>query len=165
MSRLRPFILIMSVVLAALLAYGLFTLPSPAPSDAEGFSAARVVNDIEVISKEHHSVAHPEERAAVREYLVERLRGLGADSVRIFRYDSLVGPKKKHVEYTFDAYDILAEYPPLKASEDTTYLMFIAHYDSRYSHPFAKDTVWSYGAADDGYGIGVTLETVSQLLK
>ena len=155
----------MSVVLAALLAYGLFTLPSPAPSDAEGFSAARVVNDIEVISKEHHSVAHPVERAAVREYLVERLRGLGADSVRIFRYDSLVGPKKKHVEYTFDAYDILAEYPPLKASEDTTYLMFIAHYDSRYSHPFAKDTVWSYGAADDGYGIGVTLETVSQLLK
>ena len=165
MSRLRPFILIMSVVLAALLAYGLFTLPSPAPSDAEGFSAARVVKDIEVISKEHHSVAHPVERAAVREYLVERLRGLGADSVRIFRYDSLVGPKKKHVEYTFDAYDILAEYPPLKASEDTTYLMFIAHYDSRYSHPFAKDTVWSYGAADDGYGIGVTLETVSQLLK
>ena len=28
-----------------------------------------------------------------------------------------------------------------------------------------KDTVWSYGAADDGYGIGVTMETVSQLLK
>ena len=155
----------MSVIASALLAFGLFTLPKPQPADAEGFSAARVVKDIEVISKEHHSVAHPEERAAVREYLVERLNGLGADTVRIFRYDSLVGPKKKHVEYTFDAYDILAEYPPLKASEDTTYLMFIAHYDSRYSHPFAKDTVWSYGAADDGYGIGVTLETVSQLLK
>ena len=155
----------MSVIASALLAFGLFTLPKPQPADAEGFSAARVVKDIEVISKEHHSVAHPEERAAVREYLVERLNGLGADTVRIFRYDSLVGPKKKHVEYTFDAYDILAEYPPLKASEDTTYLMFIAHYDSRYSQPFAKDTVWSYGAADDGYGIGVTLETVSQLLK
>jgi hypothetical protein len=28
-----------------------------------------------------------------------------------------------------------------------------------------QDTVWSYGAADDGYGVGVTLETVSQLLK
>lgn len=165
MNRFRPLILAMSVIASALLAFGLFTLPKPQPADAEGFSAARVVKDIEVISKEHHSVAHPEERAAVREYLVERLNGLGADTVRIFRYDSLVGPKKKHVEYTFDAYDILAEYPPLKASEDTTYLMFIAHYDSRYSHPFAKDTVWSYGAADDGYGIGVTLETVSQLLK
>ena len=165
MNRFRPLILAMSVIASALLAYGLFTLPEPQPADAEGFSAARVVKDIEVISKENHSVAHPEERAAVREYLVERLKGLGADSVRIFRYDSLVGPKNKHVEYTFDAYDILAEYPPLKASEDTTYLMFIAHYDSRYSHPFAKDTVWSYGAADDGYGLGISLETVSQLLK
>ena len=155
----------MSVIASALLAYGLFTLPKPQPADAEGFSAARVVKDIEVISREHHSVAHPEERAVVREYLVDRLNGLGADTVRVFRYDSLVGPKNKHVEYTFDAYDILAEYPPLKASEDTTYLMFVAHYDSRYSHPFAKDTVWSYGAADDGYGLGITLETVSQLLK
>ena len=165
MNKFRPIILAMSVIASALLAFGLFTLPKPQPADAEGFSAARVVKDIEVISKENHSVAHPEERAAVREYLVERLNGLGADSVRVFRYDSLVGPKNKHVEYTFDAYDILAEYPPLKASEDTTYLMFIAHYDSRYSHPFAKDTVWSYGAADDGYGLGITLETVSQLLK
>lgn len=165
MNKFRPVILAMSVIASALLAFGLFTLPKPQPADAEGFSAARVIKDIEVISKENHSVAHPEERAAVREYLVERLNGLGADSVRVFRYDSLVGPKNKHVEYTFDAYDILAEYPPLKASEDTTYLMFIAHYDSRYSHPFAKDTVWSYGAADDGYGLGITLETVSQLLK
>ena len=165
MNRFRPIILAMSVIASALLAYGLFTLPKPQPADAEGFSAARVVKDIEVFSKENHSVAHPEERAAVREYLVGRLEGLGADSVRIFRYDSLVGPKNKHVEYTFDAYDILAEYPPLKASEDTTYLMFVAHYDSRYSQPFARDTVWSYGAADDGYGLGITLETVSQLLK
>lgn len=165
MNKFRPLILAVAIVLSALLAYGLFTLPKPQPADAGGFSAARVVKDIEIISKEHHSVAHPEERAVVREYLVGRLGELGADTVQIFRYDSLVGPKNKHVEYVFDAYDILAEYPPLKASEDTTYLMFIAHYDSRYSQPFAKDTVWSYGAADDGYGIGITLETVSQLLK
>jgi hypothetical protein len=43
--------------------------------------------------------------------------------------------------------------------------MFVAHYDSRYAQIMPKDTVWSFGAADDGYGIGVTLETVSQLLK
>ena len=43
--------------------------------------------------------------------------------------------------------------------------MMVAHYDSRYSQPMPKDTVWSYGAADDGYGVCVTLETVSQLLK
>lgn len=165
MNKLRPLILALAVIASALLAYGLFTLPSPKPADADGFSSARVVKDIEVISKEHHSVAHPVERAAVREYLITRLKGLGADTVQVYRYDSLVGPKNKHVEYTFDAYDILAEFTPLKESEDTAYLMFIAHYDSRYSHPFGRDTVWSYGAADDGYGLGVTLESVSQLLK
>lgn len=165
MNKIRPIILTLAVILAGLLAYGLWTQPSPKPIDYEGFSAERVVNDIEVISKEHHSVAHPEERAKVREYLVERLEGLGADTVQIFRYDSLVGPQNKHVVYTFDAYDVLAEFPPLQASQDTTYMMFVAHYDSRYSQPVLKDTVWSYGAADDGYGVGVTLETVSQALK
>lgn len=165
MNKIRPIILTLAVILAGLLAYGLWTQPSPKPIDYEGFSAERVVNDIEVISKEHHSVAHPEERAKVREYLVERLEGLGADTVQIFRYDSLVGPQNKHVVYTFDAYDVLAEFPPLQASQETTYMMFVAHYDSRYSQPVLKDTVWSYGAADDGYGVGVTLETVSQALK
>ena len=165
MNKIRPIVLAVAVIASALLAYGLFTLPSPKDVTWEGFSAERVVNDIEVISQEHHSVAHPEERAKVREYLVERLEGLGADTVQIFRYDSLVGPQNKHVVYTFDAYDVLAEFPPLQASQDTTYMMFVAHYDSRYSQPVLKDTVWSYGAADDGYGVGVTLETVSQTLK
>lgn len=166
MNRFRPLILAVTTVFAALLAYGLWTLPKAQPADAEGFSAARVAKDIEVISKEHHSVAQPEERAAVREYLVQRLSGLGADTVQVFRYDSLVGPKNKHVVYTFDAYDVLAEFPPLEASDEDTYMMLVAHYDSRYSQPMPKqDTVWSYGAADDGYGVGVILETVSQALK
>lgn len=165
MNRFRPLILAVVTVAAGLLAYGLWTRPAAEPADAEGFSAARVVNDIEVISKDHHSVAHPEERAEVREYLVSRLNELGADTVKFFEYDSLVGPQNKHVVYTFDAVDVMAEFSPLTASEDPTYLLMVAHYDSRYSQPMPKDTVWSYGAADDGYGVGVILETVSQALK
>lgn len=165
MSRFRPLILSVVIIAMGLLSYGILTQPSPKSKDAEGFSAARVAADIEVISKDHHSVAHPQERAEVREYLVSRLEELGADDVRIFRYDSLVGPQNKHVVYTFDAYDVLAEFPPLAASDDTTYMMMVAHYDSRYSQPMPKDTVWSYGAADDGYGVGVILETLGQLLK
>ena len=166
MNRIRPIILALAVVLSALLAYGLFTLPRPASADADGFSSARVVKDIDVVSREHHSVAHPEERARVREYLVRRLQELGADTVRIFSYDSLVGPQNKHVVYTFDAHNVLADFAPLHENADSVAeLLFVAHYDSRYSQPFARDTVWSYGAADDGYGIGVILETVSQLLK
>ena len=165
MNKLRPIILAFTVVLAALLAYGVWTRPSAKPADHEGFSAARVIKDIEVMSKEHHSVAHPEERAKVREYLVQRLEGLGADTVKLYKYDSLVGPKNKHVVYTFDAVNIVAEFAPLAAAEDPTYLLMVAHYDSRYSQPMPKDTVWSYGAADDGYGVGVILETVNQVLK
>ena len=164
MNRFRPLILAATVVLAALLAYGLWTLPKPQHAEADGFSSARAVEDIKVISKEHHSVAHPKERARVREYLVQRLQELGADTIKQFRYDSLTGPQGKHVTYTFDAVNVLAEFAPLHESEDTTCLMFIAHYDSRYSQPMPKDTVWSYGAADDGYGVSVILETVSQLL-
>ena len=165
MNRFRPIILAFVVVLSALLAYGLWTQPQPRPADAQGFSAARVVKDIEVISKENHSVAHPEERARVREYLIGRLEGLGADTVTLFDYDSLVSPKDRPFVYTFDATDILAEFPPMNPSDDDTYLMFVAHYDSRYAQIMPKDTVWSFGAADDGYGLGITLETVSQLLK
>jgi acetylornithine deacetylase/succinyl-diaminopimelate desuccinylase-like protein len=142
MNKIRPIILALVVAVAGLLAYGLWTIPSPKPADYEGFSSARVVEDIAVISKEHHSVAHPEERAKVREYLVERLQGLGADTVMLYGYDSLVGPKNRHVEYTFDADNILAEFAPENASDTTPYIMFVAHYDSRYSQPMPKqDTV------------------------
>lgn len=167
LKRFRPIYLAVAVVFAALLAYGLWTRPAPAPIDADGFSSARVVEDIKVLSKENHSVA-PKDTAArkeVREYLAGRLIELGADTLMRFRYDSLQGPENKHVVYTFDAENLLAEFHPAKKTEGASYLMFVAHYDSRYSQPMPKDTVWSYGAADDGYGIGVTLETVSQLLK
>ena len=166
MNKIRPIILAVVGIVAGLLAYGVLTLPTPKPAEADGFSSARVVKDIEVISKERHSVAQPEARAKVREYLIGRLQQLGADTVQVFTYDSLVGPKNKHVEYVFDAHNIVADFAPLTASEGKpAELLLVAHYDSRYSQPFAKDTVWSYGAADDGYGIGVILETVSQLLK
>lgn len=165
MNKFRPLILAVTVVVAGLLAYGLWTRPGVEPADAEGFSAARAVKDIEVMSKNHHSVAHPQERAEVREYLIQRLEDLGADTISLYKYDSLVGPEKKHVVYTFDAVNILAEFSPLTQTEDPSYLLLVAHYDSRYSQPMPKDTVWSYGAADDGYGVSTILETVAQALK
>lgn len=165
MNKIRPVILFAAVVLSGLLAYGLWTLPKPQNADYEGFSSARVVEDIRVISQRPHSVAHPDERAQVREYLIDRLESMGADTVMQFRYDSIVGPQNKHVEYTFDAVNLLAEFAPASETVSGTDLMLIAHYDSRYSQPMPRDTVWSYGAADDGYGVGVILETVSLALK
>lgn len=168
LKRFRTIYLVVGIVASALLAYGLLTRPAPQSADAEGFSSARVLEDIKVISKEHHSVApeHTQARAEVREYLAKRLDELGADTLMRFRYDSLQGPQNKHVLYTFDVENLMAEFHPLKKMEDTTYLMIVAHYDSRYPQPMPKKgIVCSYGAADDGYGLGVALETVNQLLK
>ncbi|MBE6217391.1 MAG: M28 family peptidase [Bacteroidales bacterium] len=165
MNRFRPLILTAVIIFTAFLAYGLWTVPSPQRADAPGFSAERVVKDIEVISREHHSVAHPQERAEVREYLISRLEGLGADTVMTFEYDSLRDPRNRPYIGVFDAVNLVADFAPLQASEDTTWLMMVAHYDSRFAQAMPKDTVWSYGAADDGYGVSVILETVSQALK
>ena len=164
MNKIRPIFLALAVVSSALLAYGFLTLPKAQPSDAEGFSAERVLKDIEVISRKPHSVAHPEARAEVRDYLVSRLEGMGGN-VSLYTYDSIPGPKILGDSFFFEAKNIVAEFPPLEASEDPTYLMFVAHYDSRHLHPMPKDTVLSYGAADDGYGVGSVLESVSELLE
>ena len=166
MNRIRIALLAVVVILVGLVAYGWFSRPAVQDATSSAFSAERVVNDIEVISRNHHSVAHPQERAEVRDYLVSRLGELGADTVRLFEYKSLTGPENKHVTYTFDATNVLATFAPENPTEQTTYLLMVAHYDSRYSQPIGRnDTVWSYGAADDGYGVGVILETVAQALK
>ena len=104
----------------------------------------------------------PSARAAVREYLKARLESMGGQ-VDFYQYDSIV-TTKRGVTYTFDAVNVLAEFPPVNASADDTYLMFVAHYDSRYPNWMPEGDVLSFGAADDGYGLGVTLETLANLL-
>ena len=79
------------IVLSVILAFGFMTLPKPRPLDADGFSSARVAEDIEVISREPHSVAHPVEREKVREYIVGRLEDMGAEIHR-YQFDSLPAP-------------------------------------------------------------------------
>lgn len=166
MNRVRIYLLAAIVLLVGLIAFGLGSRPKVEKADSSSFSAERVIEDIRVVSGELHSVAHPEERAEVRNYLISRLEQLSADTIILLEYKDLTGPEKKHVEYTFDATNILATFAPEQESDVCTSLLLVAHYDSRFSQPFAKgDTVWSYGAADDGYGIGVILETVNQALK
>lgn len=103
MNRIRIALLAVAIILVGQVAYGWCSRPAVQDAASSAFSAERVVNDIEIISCNHHSVAHPRERAEVRDYLVSRLGGLGADTVRLFEYKSLTGPENKHVTYTFDA--------------------------------------------------------------
>lgn len=152
MSKLRKFITVAIIALAAFIAYGLWTLPSPKDKDYSGFSAARVAEDIAVISKDFHSVEEPENKIVVRDYLIERLKSLGAD-VSLYNYDSTYSER---VDYPVDLSNIYCEFPPQNG--DSTYLMLVAHYDSRSTNIVRGDTLNSYGAADDGYGLGTILE-------
>ena len=160
MKTYRSLILTLSIALSALVAYGVFfSMPSPKDVDAEGFSSARVVKDLEVIAQEPHSVAHPEARDRLLNYLTERLEKLGGNP-QTYVYPNITSRK-----FTFDAKNLLAEFPPLKASSDTTYLLMMAHHDSRYPWKLMEDTVTALGAVDDGYGLGIILESIHQALK
>ena len=166
MRLLRVIVLFMVILLSALLALGILCSPQVRTVDAAGFSAERVVRDIAEFAHSHHSVAHPEERAKVRKYLLSRLESFAPDRIEQFEYKGLEGPDNKHVKYTFDAVNILAEFLPEGNETVSAELLLVAHYDSRYSQPMhTGDTVWSYGAADDGYGIGVILEILEQALS
>ena len=158
MKYLRPLIIILAITLSAFVGYGLFSLPRPMEEEGH-FSSARAVQTIENISKERHSIIHPEARAEVREYLVARLEEMGA-LTRRYSYPDVEGKG-----YRFDAENIVAEFPPLKESKDTTWLLMVAHYDSRYPWVPVRDTTCSYGAADDGYGLAVVLESARVALE
>lgn len=156
MKQHRSLFFLLTLLLSAFIAYGLWTSPF---QKSEGFSTKRVVEDLKVISEKPHSVAHPEEQEAVVQYLTRRLEDLGGNT-RTYVYPNITSRK-----FTFDATNVLAEFPPLKASSDTTYLMMIAHHDSRYPWKLNNDSVCPKGAIDDGYGLGIILESVRQALE
>ena len=150
----------LAIIFAAIVAYQIF--PEIKINDRQSlrFSPERVAKDISIISKRPHSIQHPKERKVVREYLFHRLQQMGG-SVQVFEYDSI---KCKFGGY-IDIANVFATFDPLHTTDSTQYLLLIAHYDSRYSMKVLKDTVYSYGAADDGYGLGVILESVNLALK
>ncbi|MFA5325521.1 MAG: M28 family peptidase [Bacteroidales bacterium] len=162
MRKYRIYIALAAIVLSAFVAYGLFTSPKPQSSDSECFSAVRVAADLEVISKEHHSIEHPKNREVVCNYLFERLSGMGGEP-KLYAYDSIgvFNDKKIDIENIYSQFEPTITYPEGVSS----YVLLIAHYDSRFGVKRLEDTVYSYGAADDGYGCGVILESVSQALK
>lgn len=159
MKAIRVIILVGLIALSCFIARGLFSMPKATDGEIMGFSTNDVIETIKIISQKQHSVAHTQERAEVREYLISRLTAIG-DTPTIYTY-----PNQEAKGYKFEAVDILAEFKPLLQQTDTTYVMLVAHYDSRYAQPFRNDTVWSYGAADDGYGVSIAMECVETLLE
>ncbi len=146
-------------------ALGLVPLYKAKEKSSSEFSAYRVADDIRVISKEPHSIQHPNERKVLRDFLFYRLQQMGGDT-QILEYDTI--PAKIGGKFSYS--NIYSVFPAkekadsLETDTSQSYLLLVAHYDSRFRTKVGKDTVFSFGAADDGYGLGVILELVNQAL-
>lgn len=153
MKRFKCLLLIAVFLISALFVFsGIYYPKIRKYDDFSGFSAHRVHEYLENISKEPHSVIRPEERAAVRDYLCGRLKRLGGEPV-VIKYDSV----HDKIAGITDLYNIYTKFEPA-CGDASSYVLLIAHYDSRYWQDVKGDTVYSFGAADDGYGLGVSLE-------
>ena len=157
------------VVFAFVIALGFYPKQRINDRDSQDFSAQRVSDDLRVIAKSPHSIQHPKERKVLANYLRERLHQMGGET-QIIEYDTI--PSK--IGGSFSYANIYSVFPPLKDQSpdnssanpsDESYLLLVAHYDSRFRQIVGKDTVFSYGAADDGYGLGVIMELVSVALN
>lgn len=159
MKSIRYLIGIISLFVVLLVSFGIFSLPKVESVDSDSFSSERVAADIEIIAAEPHSVEHPQAREEVRNYLVDRLIEMGGNP-EVHRYDSI---KFRYGGY-FDIGNVFCQFDPSSGPADS-YVLLMAHIDSRFRVSERKKTVYSYGACDDGYGVGTILELLSQALK
>lgn len=115
---------------------------------------------IEDIGKKPHSFRDEEERTRVCNYLLAQLQSknlspvtLSTDSVRT-RLDTYV-----------TANNIFVRITPPHSSDSVNYLLLMAHYDSTGIPSGLDSTRFSYGAADDGYGIGIIMSLLDNMLS
>lgn len=158
MNRLKLYLGIFILILSGFAAYGFFSVPRVRGVESEKFSAERVAEDIRVISKEPHSIEHPFAREKVRNYLIKRLEDFGG-TPEIFRYDSI--PSK--FGGSFNIANVYCDFPA--KDENASSVLLVAHYDSRFAQNVLGKSVYSYGAADDGYGVAIILELLNCTAK
>lgn len=154
------------MAVAVAVSFGLYPRYRTNDRNSEEFSAHRVSDDIRVISKEPHSIQHTKERKVLSEYLFHRLQQMGGNT-QIIEYDTI--PSKIGGEFSyaniFSTFKPVSNLHPDSSEVSVSYVLLVAHYDSRYRQIVGRDTVFSYGAADDGYGVGTILELVNVALK
>jgi hypothetical protein len=122
-------------------------VPAPANAPATEFSAARAIEHVRAIAQKPHPVDSAE-HDRVRDYIVGEFARLGVEPQI----------EKGYAEVTFGRFhgsgniqNVVARLP---GTDNTKPVMLAAHYDSVTRGP---------GAADDGHGVGVLLETLRAL--
>jgi len=150
---LRLLLLPLVLLLLGGLALWLIRPPAPRPADAppESFSAERAMRHLGWLAAEPHPLGSPAHRR-VRQRLVQELEALGLD-VRLQRTEVIYDyARRPEVTRMATVTNVLARKPGTRGSGKAVALM--AHYDSVPHAP---------GAADDGSGCAVILETLRAL--
>jgi len=155
MKRYRLFISIVLTLITFIIALSYYSTPFARQNESSDcFSAIRVARDIRIISKEPHSIEQPMARIIVRDYLAKRFEEMNIP-ITYYWYDSI----KSRLFTEIKIANIYAKVNPLYG-EPSSYILLIAHLDSRFRNKVLDKVVYSFGAADDGYGLGVILESV-----
>ncbi len=146
MKRSAQFFICIIVLIAAVV-LGVSVLFTPAPGEGKDteFSAYRAAEHIKEISKAPHTMNDQAELKRIREYLEQQLRSLGC-TVEL-------------MPYTEEGYQITNVFATMKGTSGDEALLLVAHYDSNPGKG-EGEAPGSCGAADDGYGVSVILETL-----
>lgn len=148
-GRAAELVAVLILALGTWLGFATSGLPSvvPATAPATAFSAERAMHDLQVISTAPHATGSTE-HDKVRDYIVDRLRALGADEVHVqyaTGFNTLQGPLAATVA------NVVAR---KHGSHGGPAVLLSAHYDA---------VPRSFGAGDDGAGVAAILETVRAL--
>lgn len=151
-------IIILCIVL--ILSFFVLYTPMPTPSDdGTRFSAIRASEHIEVISREPHSYYEQYSLEKVKNYIENTLGNyLGGENVRIISYSvedmqsAVYEDDREKVIYPVN--NVLGKLP----GKNDEGILLVAHYDSRGHVGRPGELGRSYGAMDDGYGVGSLLE-------
>lgn len=161
----KRFVLI-AILIGLMLSMFVLETPKPVSSDnLETFSAIRAQRHIKEITKKPHSYYDRDELEEVRVYLKNTLNNyLGNNNVHSYNYTTeelkdVIPERSNHlVEYPIE--NIVGVIP----GENEEGILLMAHYDSRGHAGRLGEFGESYGAMDDGYGVGSLLE-LAYILK
>ena len=141
---------------AAGIVLGWLTMKAPSTYKSDRYSVENARNDVEFISLEPHTVRDRVALERVRNYLTDRLSGMGL-SPEIISYGTVLDPL---VDEPVEVINILAVLP----GDFNSYALLVAHYDSSPKKRSGEEE-GSCGAADDGYGLSTILEVTRLIME
>lgn len=154
-SHLKSVIYIVLSIIAVLISWN-YPLFKDKQTDGITQNALEIIKSV---GSEPHSFLNPEARKKVCDYLINRLEMLDLNP-EILRHDSILTRNGTLVSLA----NIYVRIDPPITTDTTSYLLLTAHYDSTGKPSGLDSTRYSYGAADDGYGVGIIYGLLDELL-